>query len=290
MNQFDRILKENFRDLSLAVVKETLGLDVATVEELSPRVQWTVELEPDLLLLVTLANRSQYLVHVEWQQKNHPHMHLRMLMYDALLTGKYDLPVLSFMFYVGKAKMNMKNHVTHEQIKYHYILKDIREIDAGALLKSGDPKLVVIAVLAGYSGSRQKLVKSVLRRLKELMRDHHLGLKQKLLQLEILSVMRDEQDLIKKEENMILSEVDWTKDIRYQEGYQACRKKMKQEISDARKEMIQELGAIVVSLSDILPADARAQAEESLSKAINKWGSELCDQAKRRKRSENKNR
>jgi len=242
MNSYDRVLKECLRELSIAFMKEMFGLDVKSVEPVPPRMQTTVEQECDLVFKVTVMDGTVFLLHIEWQSVNDRRMHLRMLFYDAQLIRNYDLPVRSIVIYTGKSKMNMKSHVTHEQLKYHYILKDVQELDAVKLLRSEDPALVLLAYLAGISGPRELLIRSQIERWQELFGDDVSALLQKIAQLEVLALLRGDQELIKKEEiNMLLPKnFDWKKDFRYQEGLEAgrleTRKQFEKELEAQRRE------------------------------------------------------
>jgi hypothetical protein len=83
-NDYDRILRENFREPSIGLLKKILRMKSVQALPLPTKMQRTLEVEADGFYLVTEETEEQYIVHIEWQTTNDPEMAGRMLLYHAL--------------------------------------------------------------------------------------------------------------------------------------------------------------------------------------------------------------
>src|ERR1700733_14203446 len=91
--QYDKIIKENL-DITLPVIiRDVLGLNVATSEELPDDIQHTKERKPDALKKITDTKGNTYVLHVEFQTTDEKEMVYRMAEYCIMLMRKYQLPV-----------------------------------------------------------------------------------------------------------------------------------------------------------------------------------------------------
>jgi hypothetical protein len=68
--------------------------------------------------------------------------------YCLLLAQKYRRPIRQAVIYLGRPKMRMQNFLDLGQTKVAYTLIDIRELDALALMASGNPADLALATLA----------------------------------------------------------------------------------------------------------------------------------------------
>ena len=68
--EYDKIVKEIFRNTIVPVMSEILNQEFTPVQDIEPKMQKTVEREPDFFKIVKRPNReSPELLHVEWQIK-----------------------------------------------------------------------------------------------------------------------------------------------------------------------------------------------------------------------------
>ena len=117
-----------------AEVREFLNNEFAVVEE---RVA-------DLLVLLSDGS----ILHLDFQSNNHRDMPYRVGIYGILAAQKYRRRIRQIVIYMGAERMRMQDHLDLGQIQIAYRLVDIREFDAGALIESGNPGDLALAMLA----------------------------------------------------------------------------------------------------------------------------------------------
>jgi hypothetical protein len=128
-NQYDRIIKENFREPTKWLLKRLTGIQSIEILPVQSKLQRTLEKEGDMFFLVTPKTGLPFIVHIEWQVKNDKTMPARMLFYHVLLA------VLA-----GKTKKEEKREIIQKILaKLQVQLKD----DAAALSR----KLVQLEIL-----------------------------------------------------------------------------------------------------------------------------------------------
>lgn len=200
-NDYDRILRENFLEPSIGLLKKILKVKSVQALPLPTKMQRTLEVEADGFYLVTEETGEKYIVHIEWQTTNDPEMISRMLLYHALNYRIHKLPVKSFVIYIGEDRLNMKNQLEHFGLNYTYDLISLADINPEEFLSSSAPEDVILAILAGKTRGEEKreIVQKVLVKLQLLLNNDEAGLKRRLKQLEVLGKLRDIQELIIKE-------------------------------------------------------------------------------------------
>jgi len=80
-NQYDKIIKENLELTLPVIVREVLGLNIVSSEELPDDIQHTKERKPDALKRVTDSEGNTYVLHVEFQVKDERDIIYRMVEY-----------------------------------------------------------------------------------------------------------------------------------------------------------------------------------------------------------------
>ena len=217
---FDRVIKENFREPSIAFLKYLFGIDVADTQILPSKLQRTIpEREADMLVKVTTTEGRVFIAHVEWQTVGDPDMRGRMLLYHALVFEIYKIEVLGFAIYLGNQKAGMLTHLIHGNLSYSFELIDPRQLDPYVFLQSKLPEEIILAILAGsINNDRRDIIRKIISKLARLLKGDEQELKRRIQQLEILSLLRDEQKLVNEEEQRMALTIDFTKDIRYQQG------------------------------------------------------------------------
>jgi hypothetical protein len=103
---YDKILKENMEAIVAPLVSILLGIQPEKFEEIPDELQKTIERKPDFLKKVvhSAQPKNNYILHIEFQTRNHSKMLYRMLEYYALLRSKYKIPVLQCVFFLGNEK------------------------------------------------------------------------------------------------------------------------------------------------------------------------------------------
>lgn len=218
----DHIFRENVAPVFEVFVREVLGvrpLSSVRVELAQPK---TSERVPDYLRKVVLrANSAPVILHIEFQTKPDPKMHLRMLEYNALLRRRFEMDVHQYVLLLSGSRDVMVTRVQGEKMYFSYELIHLGEIDFDLLVATEKPELIVAAVLSDF-GNRE--VVGVIRRIFVTLRAQipdERELQKYLTQLEILSNLRDGYNEIVIEEikNMAFT-FNLEADGRYKQGVQ----------------------------------------------------------------------
>ncbi len=135
------------------------------------------------------------LTHLEFQGDNDLHMPWRELEYYALIflqTGKMPRQIV---IYVGRGKLRMTARIEHPQLKFEYILLDIRTIDAAPLIASGEIEANIIGFLCGNGATRANL-RRILRNICRLEGNRR---RDALTQLALVAGLRVKEEVFIKE-------------------------------------------------------------------------------------------
>ena len=223
-NEYDKIIKENLQSLIEPLIRKVLALEVTRVEALTTKLQYTLEREADFLQKITTVDGRVFALHIEFQTANDRLMPERMLQYCGLIYRVYHLPVLQYVFYVGKGKLTMVDVLPMPHFEYRYELIDLRSFSYRTFLESTNPNEVVLAILCDFERDDQTLaVSEILRKLKEL-NFSGLQLQQHIRQLEVLAKIKDLQTVVLEEERKMAFEYDMETDIRFMQGRETGRK------------------------------------------------------------------
>ena len=121
-----------------------LGISQVT-EQLNPEFPRIRNLRCDLLLRTGDGELHQ----LELQARNETNMAQRMLDYAVAALHCYGQCPVQTVLYVGDAPMRMQSRLLTASIDFRFTLLDIRDLDRGALLRSGNIADNLIAILAG---------------------------------------------------------------------------------------------------------------------------------------------
>jgi hypothetical protein len=169
MGKKDVISKEILKNIARDISKHILHIDIKEDMEIINQEFTRVESrESDLLF-----QNGDEIVHIEIQNNNHKHMHLRMCRYYTDILFLYeDYKVSQYMVYMGKEKCYMKSQIKRDKIDYSYDIIDMRDIACEELLKSNDPSAVAISILCDFKDEdKQMIVNTILRKLREMNDD-----------------------------------------------------------------------------------------------------------------------
>jgi predicted transposase YdaD len=162
----------------------------------------------DFLCKIVDEDDKEAILHIEFQTSNHKFMHFRMLTYLTLLYKKYRLPVIQLVLYLGKGKMSMEDNISFDinttKIDYRYKIVNISDLDCENFVNSDNSDLVVLGILCDFKNKDKKeVVKKIYHRLNELCKDDVNEMHNKILKLETFSKLRNLEDVVKKEEEML---------------------------------------------------------------------------------------
>ena len=189
MPDYDTTLKQLFRSNAAAAVRALTGTAIVRWLDVElPRVQ-----NPRIDLLGETADGE--LVHIELQSTNDPHMALRMCEYCFAIYRKFGRFPRQIVVYVGQAPLTMPGWLRGPRQSVEWDVVDMRDLDAGPLIGSGEVSDNVIGILARLWNEREA-VRRVVQRCIELppgKRDEALE------QLIVLSGLRCLEDVVEEE-------------------------------------------------------------------------------------------
>lgn len=218
-NPKDRIFKENFFLNFLPIIERIFGLEhIKHTEEITEKLQHTVEREPDFVRIVETQANKKYILHLEFQTTNDKNMLLRMGEYHALLMRRYDLPIRHFVLYFGNSKPSMKTKLPGDKVFKGFELKNLRDFKSSDFIQSESPEEVVMGILANFEeASADKVIENTLTRLKELTNGGSV-LSKYAEQLIILSGLRKlDKETTQKVKEMAIT-IDIENNTFYKEG------------------------------------------------------------------------
>ena len=222
---YDKIFRENIEQVIITLAQKLLGIDPATLEEIPDDSQYTIERKPDLLKKVKPGGKKKdYILQMEFQSTDSHKMLKRLLFYYGLLFADYGLEVLQYVFYIGKKnKPTMPTDIQHTNLQFRYELINIMDIDYELFIHSNKPEDVVVAILCDFKKkSPEYIIDTILDRLQKLNNDE-LDLSKYVTQLEVLSKLRNLQDLfINKAAKMPIT-YDLKTDIRFLQGVEKAK-------------------------------------------------------------------
>jgi predicted transposase/invertase (TIGR01784 family) len=252
-NHYDKIIKENLEELLYPLVEQIIGLNLEELEEIPDELQRTIERKPDFLKRVN-ATESSYILHLEFQVANDREMHYRMLEYKSMLLRKYELDVQQYVFYIGNAKMRMKNEISLTKLKYSYQIVDLSEIPYEQFLEANEPEAIILGILGNFGESKEtEVITKLLNRLKTVPLETSERSKY-VVQLEILSSLRNLQtEVIHQIGKIMALKYNIKEDLRYKEGLEDGLEKGVEEgkLAERKKLIIQLLKSGKLSAQEI---------------------------------------
>jgi predicted transposase/invertase (TIGR01784 family) len=237
---YDKIIKENIREVLPVLVKEILGINIISREDLPESLQHTRETVPDQLSKITDDKGETYILHIEWQSKDDPSMDHRMLNYRAMLRKKYGLTVKQYVIFLGSPKSTMPYIIDEENLKFNYNLISLRQYSHKLFLNSSLPEQKIMAIFGNFENERPvDVIKEILVGI-EQEADGEINCQRYKEQLRALIQLRK----LGKEFKIamgIIEEFKKEKDPFYQDGVKIGREKGREEgIEKGREEGIEK--------------------------------------------------
>jgi hypothetical protein len=254
-SQYDKIIKENLDDTLPIIIREVLGLEIRESEELPDDVQHTKERKPDGLKKVRDAAGNTYVLQVEFQLKDEKEMIYRMGEYYFMLMRRYKLPIKQFVIYLGDNHPKMPTSLETANLKFDFTLTRIAEASYKLFLKSNNPKVMMLGILANFGKeSSYQVIKAIVERIESKVKsdlDRGRYFKQLRIFLQLRSHVEQEFDKVMESVSTFFKEEN---DIYYRKG----------QAKGADKERHKFVRYLIIKLG-MTDAEAAQEAEADLS-------------------------
>ena len=222
MNQhqdYDKIFKETIEKIGTPILQKLLGIEAATIENVPTGIPRTIERRADFLKIgIDNATLLKTLYHLEFQSDVHLTMLQRLLVYFSLFFEKFKLPIKQYVIYLGTGNWTAETHLSMPNISFHYEVICLNTIDYELFVNSEQPEEIILAILADFKKQdKSKVIQRIIKSLKDKTKNKK-KLEKLIMQLEILSNLRNLQLEITKQLSTMSINYDVTKDLRYLEG------------------------------------------------------------------------
>jgi len=200
----DTISKEILKSIVKDISKYFLKIEINEIEFIQTNTQRIESRDADIVAKVN----SDFILHLEIQNNNHPKMEYRMLRYWLDISQITSLPIRQYLIYIGKDKLSMKNNIIKDRVNYFYNIINIKNIDCDILIKQDTPDALVLAILCDFKKKNPKdVVKYIIDRLIYHTSSDKKEFRKYMIMLEELSTNRDLKEIIK--EQAMLREIKW---------------------------------------------------------------------------------
>jgi hypothetical protein len=222
MNQhqdYDKIIKETIEKIGYPILQKLIGIAGWEIQNLPTSLPRTIERRADFLKLAkNTIDAKQQIYHLEFQSSVHPKMAQRMMVYFSLLYEKYEMPIHQYVIYLGTGKWTAPKELLVSKMNFAYEVINLQEIDYELFMQSDVPEEIILAILGDFKKENNtKVVAQIIQQLQSKTKNKK-RLQKLIMQLEILSNLRNLQPIIKKQLSTMLIDYDITKDLRYLEG------------------------------------------------------------------------
>ena len=195
-SSYDKIIKENLEVTLPVIIKDLLGLQIVVSEELPDDVQHTKERKPDSLKKVTDIAGNTYVLHVEFQLEDEKEMVYRMAEYKVMLMRRYRLPVQQYVIYLKDTPPSMPTSLATEHLRFDFRLIRISEISYKLFLKSGQPEVQMLGILANFGKDDEEgAIESIVDRMMAIPSPGDFARSRHFNQLRILAQLRSSIEL-----------------------------------------------------------------------------------------------
>ncbi|MEY4903485.1 MAG: hypothetical protein RLZZ292_1300 [Bacteroidota bacterium] len=197
-NIFDKVVKENLDEVFIPFVINSLGIDISTVVVaiLPDKLFTTEEREMDLLLKLTDTKGRVFLLHVEFQSKPDYEMIWRMIEYHGMITRIYKFPIVHVVVDLDDSKSNITTNLDDQFVFRGFKIIKLHDIDYSRMIASQIPAEIILAILGNFGNTKPEIIiRAIAQRLKTVSKSDA-ELKKYVAQLNVLSRLRNLQDLI----------------------------------------------------------------------------------------------
>jgi hypothetical protein len=222
-NQFDKILKENAREIFLPLIEMRMGVKIKKFQPLPTKFQTTIEREMDSFYKVETETGEKFILNLEFQTDDEPLMVYRIGEYHGIAQRLYKMEIKHFVVYLGTKKPQMATELKPEEIYKGFELINAQELDSENLLTSDIPQVILLAVLGNYPAEKtEQILRSVIRKLQIVCTDKA-QFSKFIKQLIAISRLRKIDFLTHKIATEMPISFDITTDFLYLEGQQKGR-------------------------------------------------------------------
>ena len=216
--KYDKILRENIETIIPFIIEHLLGIPFDATNVIKDKLQVTIERETDYLCLL-VRSPDHEMLHIEFQTESHKRMAARMMLYNAVIYERYELPVRQFVIYLGQSKKpNIPVQIKTPYLDFSYKLINIRDIPSALFLKADTPEGVILAVLGEFDHLPAKeIIQKILQRLQELTTDKN-RLQKCVVHLRMFSQLRKLQIETIKQIDIMPLKIDIRKDPYFIKG------------------------------------------------------------------------
>ncbi len=192
VNQYDKIIKENFKAVMPSLIDNVLNIKMVKQEDIPTKLQHTKEREADFLKVVTDEDDIRFILHIEFQLVKDAKMRLRMLEYYLMLRMIYpDLRILQYVIFIGEVPNNFQNEIREERLYFTFDVVNIREVSYQHFLKSNIPEEIIFSILGDFGNENtDKVVETIIKSIKNNSKTQ-LQQQKCFQQLRILSNLRN---------------------------------------------------------------------------------------------------
>ena len=217
-NIYDRLVKSHIKVILNQVMRKHFGFEAKLEKRLTEKIQKSREREVDYAAIFKTPEGYTFILHLELQSENDQNMIHRMAEYHSLMTAKYELPIIHYVVYIGRAKFNMQTELPKPLQFTGFHVFNYQDYDPEIFLQAERPEEVMQAILCNYKNP-DKLLEQIIHRMFELSSFKNEKV-QYLHELRIYTKLRKLEELfIKKVQTMpITFDENLEEDIYYQKG------------------------------------------------------------------------
>jgi hypothetical protein len=190
MPTMDVISKKLICQVVQGMAHHLFGLGIVELTELPTEMQRVEARQADIVMKAEDQSGEIFILHLELQSTNHPHMPLRMLRYytDIALANP-GLVVHQYVVYTGQAPLKMTNQIIHLAWTYRYQLINMSTLDYRDFIVVDSPSALALAILCDFKEQPAKQVlETLVQRLKNLLKDTPDRLLDYVKMMEFLSI------------------------------------------------------------------------------------------------------
>jgi len=277
-----------------ALLKRVLGFEDYQLEDLPViKLQTTIEREPDFLkLLFDKRFPKGRILQIEFETGNETYMEMRMLEYCSIIYRKFKKPVEQHLIFMGSKPSTMKTKVEFLDLSYQYKCHNLCEISYKRFIDSDQPEEVLLSILADRDDVEPRaIIQLILKRLVQLKGDS-IATRKFIRQLEIISKLRNLQELTTKTIDIMSISYDIRTDVRFKQGVEEGEviKSIITIRSMLNQQLITESTAIAsflhVSIEFVEQTKEELKKETKIIKALRVKGASVNSLAKKFKVSE----
>jgi len=216
---YDKIFKENLDGIIIPLAEKVLHIHPEQMEDINPVLQITIEREPDFLKrLIASGGGPGSILQIEIQTEDEPEMITRMLEYFGILRRRFKLPVLQYVIFIGDKQPKMEYKLKEHNIDFSFTLINLHDIDYKLFIDSDKPEEIILGILANFGKDKPETVaEKILGQIKSLKIETNRKRKS-VIHLEVLSKLRNLQELITKKIEDMSFTYDLKTDIRFIQG------------------------------------------------------------------------